>query len=202
MSWCSPEYLVNLACTPDFKNVAEIICEFDFIIFSFYTLFPILKSTQNHISCSGQIKFVVVQHDIRHYGSITDIKRTKKEQNPIFCAMCPTKDFQNKVQKSYVLFGFFVSVTLGLKIEKTHQLCAKLQGSVIIHYTGLTCLIISIFLPILNTHFCANFLKWQLWWGFYFFFLKSGLRRRLFQVSFSFRYSLSIFQEFSKLWLV
>ena len=70
--------------------------------------------------------------------------------------MCPTKDFQNKVQKSYVLFGFFVSVTLGLKIEKTHQLCAKLQGSVIIHYTGLTCLIISIFLPILNTHFCAK----------------------------------------------
>lgn len=98
----------------------------------------------------------MAQHDIRHYGSITDIKRTKKEQNPIFCAMCPTKDFQNKVQKSYVLFGFFVSVTLGLKIEKTHQLCAKLQGSVIIHYTGLTCLIISIFLPILNTHFCAK----------------------------------------------
>ena len=133
-------------------------CGWNHLFISWYDLHFnfVSNSTQNHISCSGQIKFVVVRHDIRHYGSITDIKRTKKEQNPIFCAMCPTKDFQNKVQKSYVLFGFFVSVTLGLKIEKTHQLCAKLQGSVIIHYTGLTCLIISIFLPILNTHFCAK----------------------------------------------
>ena len=91
-------------------------------------MFPILESTQNNISCSGQIKFVVVQHDIRHYGSITDIKRTKKEQNPIFCAMCPTKDFQNKVQKSYVLFGFFVSVTLGLKNRKNPPAMCKITG--------------------------------------------------------------------------
>ena len=115
------------------------------------------NGTQNHISCSGQIKFVVVQHDIRHYGSITDIKENKKRAEPHFLRNVPYKRFPKQGAKKLCPFRFLcVWITLGLKIEKTHQLCAKLQGSVIIHYTGLTCLIISIFLPILNTHFGAK----------------------------------------------
>ena len=77
-----------------------------------------------------------------------------------FLRNVPYKRFPKQGAKKLCPFRFSLCVCyLCLKIE-THSrlqsflgLCAKLQGFVIIHYAGLTCLIISIFLPILNTHF-------------------------------------------------
>ena len=89
---------------------------------------PILESTQNNISCSGQIKFVVVQHDIRHYGSITDIKRTKKRAEPHFLRNVPYKRFPKQGAKKLCPFRFLCVCYSRSKNRKNPPAMCKITG--------------------------------------------------------------------------